>query len=160
MQISIEILDVRAHHLFDISAHTHTHTHSSGMSALASTLGALAVSASGQATVKRRKKSAAAPNPKKMFEEAQMVRRVKAYLNNIKVITDEDNLHQLSLECEQSGGSAPSSVTIRKRHPSPTLSTTSSTSSTSEGKKVQMAGGVSIITNNGNCTIQLNLLLL
>lgn len=119
------------------------------MSALASTLGALAVSASGQATVKRRKKSAAAPNPKKMFEEAQMVRRVKAYLNNIKVITDEDNLHQLSLECEQSGGSAPSSVTIRKRHPSPTLSTTSSTSSTSEGKKVQMAGGISIITNNG-----------
>ncbi|XP_031621051.1 rap guanine nucleotide exchange factor 2 isoform X3 [Contarinia nasturtii] len=129
-------------------SHTHSHTHSSGMSALASTLGALAVSASGQATVKRRKKSAAAPNPKKMFEEAQMVRRVKAYLNNIKVITDEDNLHQLSLECEQSGGSAPSSVTIRKRHPSPTLSTTSSTSSTSEGKKVQMAGGVSIITNN------------
>lgn len=125
------------------------HTHSSGMSALASTLGALAVSASGQATVKRRKKSAAAPNPKKMFEEAQMVRRVKAYLNNIKVITDEDNLHQLSSDCEQSGGSAPSSVTIRKRHPSPTLSTTSSTSSTSEGKKVQMAGGVSIITNNG-----------
>lgn len=118
------------------------------MSALASTLGALAVSASGQATVKRRKKSAAAPNPKKMFEEAQMVRRVKAYLNNIKVITDEDNLHQLSLECEQSGGSAPSSVTIRKRHPSPTLSTTSSTSSTSEGKKVQMAGGVHH-ANNG-----------
>ncbi|XP_055310554.1 rap guanine nucleotide exchange factor 2 isoform X11 [Sitodiplosis mosellana] len=127
--------------------HTHN-THSSGMSALASTLGALAVGASGQATVKRRKKSAAAPNPKKMFEEAQMVRRVKAYLNNIKVITDEDNLHQFSLECEQSGGSAPSSVTIRKRHPSPTLSTTSSTSSTSEGKKVQMAGGVAIITNN------------
>lgn len=37
------------------------------------------------ATVKRRKKSTAAPNPKKMFEEAQMVRRVKAYLNNMKV---------------------------------------------------------------------------
>lgn len=78
-----------------------------------------------------------------MFEEAQMVRRVKAYLNNIKVITDEDSLHQLSLECEQSGGSAPNTVTIRKRHPSPTLSTTSSTSSTSEGKKIQMGGGIS-----------------
>ncbi|XP_059609852.1 rap guanine nucleotide exchange factor 2 isoform X2 [Phlebotomus argentipes] len=88
-----------------------------------------------QATIKRRKKSTAAPNPKKMFEEAQMVRRVKAYLNNIKVITDEDTLHALSVECEASCGSAPSSVTIRKRHPSPTLSTTSSTSSTSEGKK-------------------------
>lgn len=117
-------------------------THSSGMSALASTLGALAVSASGQATVKRRKKSAAAPNPKKMFEEAQMVRRVKAYLNNIKVITDEDKLHELSLECEPSGGSAPNTVTIRKRHPSPTLSTTSSTSSTSEGRKIQLAAAL------------------
>lgn len=89
----------------------------------------------GSATVKRRKKSTAAPNPKKMFEEAQMVRRVKAYLNNLKVITDEDKLHELSMICEPHGNSAPNTVTIRKRHPSPTLSTTSSTSSTSEGKK-------------------------
>ena len=37
------------------------------------------------ATVKRRKKSTAMPHPKKMFEEAQMVRRVKAYLSNMKV---------------------------------------------------------------------------
>nr|CAD7257644.1 unnamed protein product [Timema shepardi] len=65
---------------------------------------------------------------------AQMVRRVKAYLNNMRVITDEDKLHILSLECEPSG-SAPNSAPVRKRHPSPTLSTTSSTSSTSEGKK-------------------------
>lgn len=104
----------------------------------------------GQTTVKRRKKSTAAPNPKKMFEEAQMVRRVKAYLNNMRVITDEDALHIRSLECEpscgtggggggggggSSSGSAPNTVIIRKRHPSPTLSTTSSTSSASEGKK-------------------------
>jgi Rap guanine nucleotide exchange factor 2 len=66
--------------------------------------------------------------------QAQMVRRVKAYLNNMRVITDEDKLHSLSLECEPSG-SAPNSVPVRKRHPSPTLSTTSSTSSASEGKK-------------------------
>ncbi|XP_059489426.1 rap guanine nucleotide exchange factor 2 isoform X2 [Neocloeon triangulifer] len=82
------------------------------------------------ATVKRRKKSTAAPNPKKMFEEAQMVRRVKAYLNNLRVITDEERLQQLSLECEPPA-SAPSSAAPRKRHPSPTLSTTSTTSSTS-----------------------------
>lgn len=109
---------------------------------------------SGQATVKRRKKSTAAPNPKKMFEEAQMVRRVKAYLNNMRVTTDEDQLHRLSVECEPpvgggSGGigassmssssSAPNTVIIRKRHPSPTLSTTSSTSSASEGKKGAIA---------------------
>lgn len=103
---------------------------------------------------KRRKKSSAAPNPKKMFEESQMVRRVKAYLTNMLslIITDEDKLHQLSLECEpmQSLGSAPGSANnsapnsglqIRKRHPSPTLSTTSSTSSTSENNKRLMSSG-------------------
>lgn len=54
----------------------------------------------GQTTVKRRKKSTAAPNPKKMFEESQMVRRVKAYLNNLRVVTDEAKLHEMSLDCE------------------------------------------------------------
>uniref|UniRef100_A0A1B6CBW2 Rap guanine nucleotide exchange factor 2 n=2 Tax=Clastoptera arizonana TaxID=38151 RepID=A0A1B6CBW2_9HEMI len=97
----------------------------------------------GGATVKRRKKSTGAPNPKKMFEEAQMVRRVKAYLNKMRVTTDEVKLHELSLACEggasnRSGGgdhSAPGSAPLRKRHPSPTLSTTSSASSASEGRK-------------------------
>lgn len=73
-----------------------------------------------------------------------MVRRVKAYLNKMKVITDEDKLHELSVACEGSSGSgrsgggdhsAPSSVPLRKRNPSPTLSTTSSASSASEGRK-------------------------
>lgn len=90
----------------------------------------------GSATVKRRKKSAVQPNPKKMFEEAQMVRKVKAYLNNIQIIKDEEKLHVMSLECEPAiVVSAPNSVTIRKRHPSPTLSTTSSTSSKSDQLK-------------------------
>ena len=36
-----------------------------------------------------------------------MVRRVKAYLKNMKVITDEEKLHAMSLECEPPvGGSA------------------------------------------------------
>ncbi|XP_050430519.1 rap guanine nucleotide exchange factor 6 isoform X2 [Adelges cooleyi] len=91
----------------------------------------------GAATVKRRKKSTAAPNPKKMFEEAQMVRRVKAYLAKMKVITDEEKLHELSMSCEGSsaGGSIMGTGPIRKRHPSPTLSTASSASSASEGLK-------------------------
>nr|XP_033323522.1 rap guanine nucleotide exchange factor 2-like isoform X10 [Megalopta genalis] len=93
------------------------------------------------ATVKRRKKSTAAPNPKKMFEEAQMVRRVKAYLTNMKVITDEERLHGLSVDCEPHAGAVavaaavPLSAGRGRRHPSPTLSTTSSASSTSEGRK-------------------------
>lgn len=52
----------------------------------------------------RRKKASGLPNPKRMFEEAQMVRRVKAYLNNMKIITDEDRLHQMSNECEPPPG--------------------------------------------------------
>ncbi|OWR43078.1 rap guanine nucleotide exchange factor 2 [Danaus plexippus] len=86
----------------------------------------------GQVTVKRRKKSSNVPNPKKMFEEAQMVRRVKAYLNRMHVETDEERLHALSLECE---GSGPAPTMPRRRHPSPSLSTTSSASSASESKK-------------------------
>ena len=91
--------------------------------------------------MKRRKKSAAAPNPKKMFEEAQMVRRGKAYLANMKVVTDEEKLHQLSVECEPHAGAVAMAAAVPlggsrgRRHPSPTLSTTSSASSTSEGRK-------------------------
>nr|CAI5855943.1 unnamed protein product [Callosobruchus analis] len=114
----------------------------------------------GQATVKRRKKSTAAPNPKKMFEESQMVRRVKAYLNNLHVETDEQRLHEMSLECEPAAAAATTTgsggvgssggvggmaagmmggmtgVAVRgKRHPSPAPSTTSSTSSAGGGEE-------------------------
>ncbi|KAJ8976255.1 hypothetical protein NQ317_001889 [Molorchus minor] len=93
--------------------------------------------AQGQATVKRRKKSTAAPNPKKMFEESQMVRRVKAYLNNLQVETDEAKLHEMSLECEgaTAGGSSGPGTQRSKRHASPAPSTTSSTSSASDERK-------------------------
>ncbi|XP_017778513.1 PREDICTED: rap guanine nucleotide exchange factor 2 isoform X3 [Nicrophorus vespilloides] len=91
----------------------------------------------GQATVKRRKKSAAAPNPKKMFEESQMVRRVKTYLNNLQVVTNEVRLHEMSLECEPASGNtiAGQGGQRRHRHASPAPSTTSSTSSASDERK-------------------------
>ena len=61
-----------------------------------------------KATVnRRRKKLSGVPNPKRMFEEAQMVRRVKAYLKNMRIITDEERLHQMSLECEAPAGGLP-----------------------------------------------------
>ena len=56
---------------------------------------------------RRRKKVSGVPNPKRMFEEAQMVRRVKAYLKNMRIITDEERLHQMSLECEAPAGGIP-----------------------------------------------------
>ena len=58
----------------------------------------------------RRKKTHGVPNPKRMFEEAQMVRRVKAYLNNMRIITDEERLHQMSLECEPPVGGIPPQI--------------------------------------------------
>merc|ERR1719270_2736579 len=82
-----------------------------------------------------RKKTTRIPNPKRMFEEAQMVRRVKAYLKSMKVITDEEELHRMSQEVEPpSGGLAPPPLpvlnTVRKRNPSPSPSAVSSSSST------------------------------
>ena len=49
----------------------------------------------------------AALNAKRMYEEAQMVRRVKAYLAKKPVILDEEALHKMSMEVEsppQGGG--------------------------------------------------------
>ena len=60
---------------------------------------------SGMATMKRAKnrRASAVPNAKKMYEEAQMVRRVKSYLSNRKVVTDEEKLMEMSQQCEPSG---------------------------------------------------------
>jgi Rap guanine nucleotide exchange factor 2 len=38
-----------------------------------------------------------------------MVRRVKAYLKNMKLITDEEKLHSMSLEIEPPAGGLPQS---------------------------------------------------
>ena len=67
--------------------------------------------------------------------QAQMVRRVKAYLKSMKVITDEEELHRMSLEVEPPSGGLPpppppAIPSIRKRNPSPSPSAVSSTSST------------------------------
>ena len=64
-----------------------------------------------------------------------MVRRVKAYLKSMKVITDEEELHRMSLEVEPPSGGLPpppppAIPSIRKRNPSPSPSAVSSTSST------------------------------
>merc|ERR1711963_1309524 len=86
---------------------------------------------------RRRKKQQGVPNPKRMFEEAQMVRRVKAYLKNMKVITDEEKLLAMSMECEPpSGGIQIAQPSLRKRNPSPTPSAVSSTSSGLSEKKI------------------------
>lgn len=103
-------------------------------------------------TGKRRKKSQGPPNPKKMYEEANMIRKVKAYLHKLSVVTNENELFDMSCNCEppslgsgsgggsssgglasagRSHGGSGSTSSSRNRVPSPSPSTTSSNSSDS-----------------------------
>ena len=51
-----------------------------------------------------------------------MVRRVKSYLKNMKIITDykmkdyEEKLHQMSIECEAPAGGIPPSISSLGQH--------------------------------------------
>ncbi len=58
----------------------------------------LATMKRGSASVGNRKGHGHTLNPKKMFEEAQMVRRVKAYLSQKSVITDEEVRSKICLD--------------------------------------------------------------
>ncbi|KAJ7381149.1 hypothetical protein OS493_004747 [Desmophyllum pertusum] len=60
-------------------------------------------------------------NPKKMYEESMMSRRVKQYLSSLTIIQDEEKLREMSNVCEPPQGSAPPSVQTRKKN-SPTSS--------------------------------------
>lgn len=56
---------------------------------------------SGTNTIKKKsRRSSTLPNAKKMYEEYQMVRRVKSYLQNMSIIDDEEKLNELSVQCE------------------------------------------------------------
>ena len=77
----------------------------------------------------RRGKSRETLNPRRMHEEAQMVRRVKAYLVQRIVIQDEEELLQMSYKCEPDPHSHSGSKSMTN-HPS----TTSITSTVSASK--------------------------
>lgn len=59
----------------------------------------------GVATIKRTKnrRASAVPNARKMYDEAQMTRRVKSYLSNLPNNRDEEKLAELSNQCEPPG---------------------------------------------------------
>ena len=60
---------------------------------------------SGVTTLKRTKnrRGSALPNAKKMYEEAQMVRRVRSYLSTMPIVDDESKLKEMSEACEAPG---------------------------------------------------------
>merc|ERR1719295_2577415 len=70
----------------------------------------------------------APPNARKMYEEAQMVRRVKAYINKMPVIYDDDELQRLATRCE----------------PSSSISTLTLTNATSKKSLVSQASATSL----------------
>ncbi|ODM94003.1 Rap guanine nucleotide exchange factor [Orchesella cincta] len=99
---------------------------------------------SGQVVVK---KSSGAPNPKKMYEEMNMIRKVKAYLHRLKIISDESVLYDMSIAIEPAPNQSSNSGSTNqlnkpsnqhqhsfRRQPSPTLSTSSSASSESTNR--------------------------
>jgi len=111
------------------------------------------------ATMKRAKGRREQPDARKMYNEALMVRKVKAYLNTIKSTYDEEVLQKFSLEIEppqvkssihvgsssslRSGGAGSTSGSqAAVRPPSPTPSRTSAGSTMSDGtKSLASAGG-------------------
>lgn len=73
----------------------------------------------GMVTGSSNRRSLRDQNPKKMYEESMMSRRVKQYLSGLTVIQDEEKLREMSHACEPpqgSGSSAPPSVQTRKKN--------------------------------------------
>ncbi|XP_069099761.1 rap guanine nucleotide exchange factor 2 isoform X27 [Pleurodeles waltl] len=56
---------------------------------------------------KKRVRRSSFLNAKKLYEDAQMARKVKQYLANLDLEMDEENLQTLSLQCEQSSNTLP-----------------------------------------------------
>jgi len=61
------------------------------------------VNASAVTILRRRRRGSTMAIPKKMFEEAQMVRRVRAYLSGLEATEDEVRLAEMSNQCEGPG---------------------------------------------------------
>ncbi|KAI8521336.1 Rap guanine nucleotide exchange factor 2 [Branchiostoma belcheri] len=88
-------------------------------------LGAMTGSRFDISTMGRRwkdRRASTMPNPKKVFEEAMMARRVKQYLADLTIIDDEDKLRELSYKCEPPPTQQPSptsSAAVKRRNTVP-----------------------------------------
>merc|ERR1719383_556869 len=94
----------------------------------------------GMATLRRRappKRHSIMISAKKIYEESQMARKVRTYLANLKIIDDEDKLHELSVKLEPPLGmkrsdSSPAPAPMSR--PPSSLSSTSALSASSAGQ--------------------------
>jgi len=98
------------------------------------------------ATMKRKGGVRNTPDARRMYQEALMVRKVKAYLANVKIQSDEEVLHRMSVEVEppltkiSMVSASTSSLRSGGKPPSPSPSRSSSISQVSEGKKSLASG--------------------
>lgn len=86
-------------------------------------------SSSAQLTTTTGKRRKLPLNAKKMYEEMNMIRKVKAYLGKLDIIEDENVLWAMSFQAEAEPSSKKSDHPVRRAPSSPTLSTTSSSDS-------------------------------
>uniref|UniRef100_A0A8C4RB92 Rap guanine nucleotide exchange factor (GEF) 6 n=1 Tax=Eptatretus burgeri TaxID=7764 RepID=A0A8C4RB92_EPTBU len=75
--------------------------------------GAVALEALQNVTHRKRTRRSTLLNPRKLYEDAQMGRRVRQYLMQLQVNTDEEQLMQKSLQLELSTSSTPSVAVSR-----------------------------------------------
>jgi Rap guanine nucleotide exchange factor 2 len=97
------------------------------------------------ATMKRRGGARSAPDAKGMYQEALMIRKVKAYLAHVAatIVTDEEVLQRMSVEVEPPLAKASThsiSASSLRRPASPTPSRASSLSVASDGKRSNASG--------------------
>uniref|UniRef100_A0A3B3Q5N0 Rap guanine nucleotide exchange factor 2 n=1 Tax=Paramormyrops kingsleyae TaxID=1676925 RepID=A0A3B3Q5N0_9TELE len=64
---------------------------------------------------KKRVRRSSFLNAKKLYEDAQMARRVRQYLSDLTLDTSEDSLQTMSLQCEPSTNTLPKNVGDKKK---------------------------------------------
>ncbi|WAQ95760.1 RPGF6-like protein [Mya arenaria] len=107
----------------------------------------------GVATMKRAKnrRASTVPNARKMYEEAQMTRRVKSYLSNLPNIRDEEKLAEMCNTCEPQQGSLNSTESQ-----SPTASIKSSSSAPCQYESDSSHASTSTYDNHSTCSLPSN----
>ncbi|XP_077588705.1 rap guanine nucleotide exchange factor 2 isoform X11 [Stigmatopora nigra] len=71
---------------------------------------------------KKRVRRSSFLNAKKLYEDAQMARKVKQYIANLSLETNEESLQTLSLQCEPSVSTLPKNSGVRRADTSPVVS--------------------------------------
>uniref|UniRef100_UPI00398F221A rap guanine nucleotide exchange factor 6-like isoform X4 n=1 Tax=Pristiophorus japonicus TaxID=55135 RepID=UPI00398F221A len=83
---------------------------------------------------KKRVRRSSLLNAKKLYEDAQMARKVKQYLSNLNVDTDEEKIQIMSLQCEPAYSTLSKNFGDRRSYKSTDMSPVTMRSSGQQGK--------------------------